>query len=307
MTATPRMFVPLNLLQGSDSALRHCACVLLAFIALMITPTGAMGAVGRGGNCRNLSVQEMSANLDGISSIVIETGPSELRVVGAAHRTDLHASATLCGRSEVHLETRRESSTLRVIASWSASERRWSLFGPSTALVVSLDVPANARIEIVESYGPTSIRDVAAATVRGGIGTLHIADVSGDVIAHNGVGATYIRSVGGDVEVEDGAGEMIVSNVGGTLRILGDTGGQIVIDDVRRDVVIDGDGSGEISIARVAGDVRVRQDGEGKILVRDVGGAFSVEEKATGLIKHTRVAGPVNVPIMRSQPRSVRP
>ena len=268
---------------------------LMGFAACLCAPTALSDE-----SCSSDNAKELTAQLDDIFSIVVETGPAELRIVGDATRTDLRAAATTCDSDNdatVRLQTSREGAVLRVSAS-SDSFRRGFLLGSSTSLRVSLAVPAGARIEVARSNGPTLIQGVARVDVQGGSGTLQISDIAGDVVARNGVGAAYLSRIAGNVEARDGAGELLISKIGGSLRVLSDAAGQLVIDDVHRDVLIDADGSGEISITRVSGDVRVDQDGSGRILVHGVGGAFSVGEKSRGLIKYSAVAGPVQVPAL---------
>jgi hypothetical protein len=297
-------------LRRVSSACTSFLCIVIGCVPLLPTAR-AMGAIGveiDHSNCHDRAAQEVVANLDGISSIVVTADPSELRIIGEANRTDLLASVAPCRRGddvETHIEIRREGATLHVLATVPES-KRWSLFGPSTSSIVSVAVAQGVAVEIVKSYGPTLIRGVARANVRSGTGTLRISDIAGDVVAHNGVGATYIQRIVGNVEAQDGSGEMLISGIGGNLRILGDTSGQLVIHDVRQGVMIDADGSGEIRVTNVSGDVRVSKDGAGEILVSDVGGAFSVAEKSAGAIKYDRVAGPVDVPVFRLEPHRRR-
>jgi len=241
--------------------------------------------------------RKVDAVLDGISTIVVRTTPSQLRVVGAAAHTELVALATTCDRDKdatVILEATREGSRVYVVAS--SDSDRGPLLGPSTNLRVTLTVPHSVKIEIENMNGPTTIEGVSAVSIGGGMGSLRINDIAGDVAVRNGVGAAYLARIAGDLQIEDGSGELIVSGVDGMLRILADAAGQMVIDDVHRDVVIDADGSGEIRVSRVSGDVRVGRDGSGKILVSGVGGNLTVADKTRGLIKYEHVAGSVHVP-----------
>ena len=271
------------------------ACLISAFCAIPNTAN----ASPKPEDDSQCATAQVSESLDGISRIVIHAGPSQLRVNGELNRTDLRVTTSLChSRATPSVVAHRENDVLYLSVKRSDHGRRF-LVGPSTSLLVNVSVPLDAKIEIVEMIGPTSIHHVSGVTIGGGLGALTISDISGDVNVRKGTGAMSITRVTGNADVSDGAGAMLLSHIDGNVRVIEDGAGQIAISTVGGSVLIESDGSGEIRIGRTIGDVLIKHDASGAIVGHEIGGAFRVEAKTSGSIVHTGVRGAVQIPSLQ--------
>lgn len=274
--------------------------------------------------CRYTARRQANESTAGIERIKIVARRGTLRIEGQQGGQTLVAEGKACATdeddlSEVQLQTRREGTTL-IVETVMPELSAGSFLGLSneTWLDFRLDVPSNVRLDIDDTTGETSIRNVGVTTVRDSSGELRIEAVSGDLTVEDNSGAVHISRVTGDVSVRDDSGELHISDVTGNVSIPSDGSGEVRIAKVQGNVHIASDGSGAMSIEGVRNNVRIDDDGSGAIYVRDVGGnvtvgsdgsgdldveevrgSLVVEAGGSGAINHRNVAGKVSVPNRR--------
>ena len=172
---------------------------------------------------------EMALEVPADSSFEVKAGAGKLVLEGDdgdSIRVEAEIYQTVANDDyRLILEPNGESGA-RLIAETTSSG-----FGAGDYIDLSIRVPHSVQLRIDD-----------------GSGSMHISNLTNNLVIEDGSGSLTIFSVGGDINVDDGSGSLSIENVGGDVNIV--------------------DGSGSITVTEVAGTVTVR-DGSGSITVRD--------------------------------------
>jgi len=248
-------------------SLKHVLPTALAVIAL---PAAAWE-----GGCDTRADRSAEIDANGVDRVEIIAAAGDLEVTGQPGATRIVATGKACADdedelSQIQLRTERDGSTVRVIAEIPTMD------GDVAYLDFRVTLPEHAVVDIKDSSGDVTVRQVASLSVR---------DSSGDV---------QIDGVSGEVTLEDSSGDLSVSNVG-DAHIVSDSSGDIDVTHAQS-VRIDVDSSGEIVVRDVKGDVTVGGDSSGSIEVSEVGGDFTVDHDGSGDIDYVNIGGKVRIP-----------
>ena len=218
----------------------------------------------------------------GATVVVLDVGAGYLRVQGASSATEVlvtgtaHA-ATAAALDEIQVDTRRVGDTIFVSSAIPPSRNQP---GAAAALDLMVQLPSSLALDVTDSTGESTFRNVGAMRLRHGDGGLDV------------------DSVGGKLDITDGGGDMIVANVRGDVHIM-DGGGSIYLSNIAGSVTIPQDGSGEIQLSNIGGDVTVGSKASGEVAAREVGGNLVVRANGNGSIEYRDVKGHVSVPAAR--------
>ncbi|HET7204735.1 MAG TPA: DUF4097 family beta strand repeat-containing protein [Steroidobacteraceae bacterium] len=251
-------------------SLRH-TLTALALLAIAL-PAEAWDA------CRYSADRRASLDATGATRVVINARAGDLEVRPTSAATVV-AQGKACVSRESYLPqtdvtVRREGSTVRVDVRVPDQMAGIGIFYATLDLVV--DLPASLPVEITDSSGDLTARDVRVVKVT---------DSSGDIVLHRPRSDVEVRDSSGDVRVEGAAGRVQVRDSSGDIVIVG-----------AGDVVIPVDSSGDITIERVAGSVRIEQDSSGDIRVADVGRDFALLGDSSGKVRVSGVKGETRLP-----------
>lgn len=246
--------------------------------------------------CDNTEPRELSASVDGASSIEVIALAGSLEVVGTTTET-VEAVGEACASrqedlSDIQLTSRRSGDRVIVEVVIPEKEGNWN---QQRRLDLRVEVPSNLSVRIKDGSGSIMASDLADLEVDDGSGSLDVRNIAGDLRIGDGSGSVNVDGVGGNAWIDDGSGSLIIARVDGNLEIE-DGSGEIEVRTVGRDVLITEDGSGPIDVADVGGNFEVRRDGSGSIAARDVSGDFIVDRDGSGGIRHDGVGGRVSIP-----------
>ncbi len=218
----------------------------------------------------------------GATLLVLNAGAGYLRVQGTGSATGVlvtgiaHA-ATVATLNAIQITSRRAGDTLLVSAILPPSRHEP---GAAATLDLMIQLPSSLALDVTDSTGESTFRNV---------GTMRLT---------HGDGGLDIDTVGGKLDITDGDGDMIVANVNGNVRIV-DRGGSIYLSNIAGSVNIPQDGSGEIQLSSVGGDVTVGSKSSGEVAARGVGGNLVVRANGNGSIEYRDVKGHVTIPAAR--------
>lgn len=252
--------------------------IAIALVSLCALPAAADWF----GECGEKADRRVSAQVAGVSRVVIIGRSGSLRVDGQAGVTDVRATGTACASEasfleKIQLVSRRNGNQLEI----EAVIPDWSGFGfHSAGLDFKVVLPHDLPVVVRDGSGSARIEDLASVEVVDGSGSLEISRIAGDVDVRDGSGSISIRDIGGDVRLVDGSGSVDIGDVRGSVLIADDGSGGIDIRGVKRNVIIDDHGSGGVEVS-------------------DIGGDFTVKQRGSGGIDYERVAGRVSVPAKR--------
>ena len=232
--------------------------------------------------CRFSAQREGSADLAGVTKVVITASAGDLHVVAKADARRIVARGNACASTqalldELLLEVRREGDVVEINAGPRRDSKVVVIGNAYSNLDVGIALPPNLPLEIRDSSGDTEVHGVAS---------LVLDDSSGDI---------RVRDVG-SAEIRDSSGDISVIGARGDVTVTFDGSGDIVIEDAGGNVEVGSDGSGDIRIRGVKGNVVIGADGSGDILVRDVGGDFTLGNGGSGDVIKANIAGKVSVP-----------
>lgn len=234
------------------------------------------------GDCEYSKKVSRSLDLNGVKQIRVDAGAGGLDITGVEGLDEIVIDAKVCaseqslldasdieqkitaGRAEIYTEIAKDSSS-------------WNWSSEYAYIDLELKVPANAVLEVRDSSGEATVKNVAELNMKDSSGELTIADIAGNLTVTDSSGALNINDIGGEVEVTDSSGGIYIS-------------------DVKQGVLVVADSSGSIEAKRIGRDVHVRADSSGSISVKDVGGDFRVDRDSSGAINYKRVAGKVSLP-----------
>jgi hypothetical protein len=219
----------------------------------------------------------------GATVVALDVGAGYLRVQGMRSATEVivtgtaHA-ATVAALDSIQIMTRRAGDTIFVSGALPASRNEPGAGGAALDFMVQL--PSSLALDVTDSVGESTFRNIGAMRLRHGDGGLDI------------------DTVGGRLDIEDDGGDMIVDNVKGDVHIV-DGGGSIYLSNIAGSVTIPRDGSGEIQLSDIAGDVTVGSKASGEVAARGVGGNLVVQANGNGSIEYRDVKGHVAIPAGR--------
>lgn len=274
--------------------LRRAAAPLICACALLFT--GCQAFADYEDTCDYTEPRELSASVDGASSIEVIAKAGSLEVVGTGTAT-VEARGEACASrqedlSDIRLTSRRSGDRVIVEVEIPETHGGWN---EQRRLDLRVEVPSSLAVRIQDGSGSILASDLASLDVEDGSGSLVVRNIAGDVKIHDGSGPVELDGVGGNAWIEDGSGEMTLSRIDGDVEIE-DGSGEIDVRTVGRSVLITEDGSGSIDVADVGGSFEVREDGSGSIAARDITGDFIVDRDGSGGIRHDGVGGRVSIP-----------
>jgi hypothetical protein len=270
----------------------------------LILIVAALTSTARANECEHSAERKGQMDAAGAKRIEIKARAGNLRVTGEKGG-GVVASGMACASSEkildgIQLQVRRDGDGLLVEVVMPDRETMDSagggLFGSNYAsLDLTVRVPDDVAMVITDSSGDAEITRVASADVTDSSGDLRIRDVPGNLRVRDSSGEITLRNIGGNLELQDSSGDVRVSDVSGSVEVTVDSSGDLDIERVKRDVVIEQDSSGTIMIADVDGSVRIDHDGSGDIDVRRVKGKFTVGSKGSGDVREADIGGGVDI------------
>jgi DUF4097 and DUF4098 domain-containing protein YvlB len=268
----------------------------LILIVAVITSTA------QANECEHSAERKGQLEAAGAKQIEIKARAGSLRITGEKGG-NVVASGMACASSEqvlqgIQLQTRREGDNLfvEVVMPDRETMEGGGWFGSSYAsLDLTVRLPDNVPIVVTDSSGDAEISQVASAEVTDSSGDLRIRDVPGNLRVRDSSGEINLRNIGGNLELQDSSGDVRVSDVSGSVEVAVDSSGDLDIERVKRDVVIQQDSSGTIMIADVDGSVRIDHDGSGDVDVRRVKGKFTLGSKGSGDVRESEIGGGVDI------------
>lgn len=252
---------------------------LLVLVAVLCAP--ALQAW----DCKYEKSIDQSLDLSGSERLAVQAAAGDLEIRGVAGQT-ARISGRICVSEEEWLDqagVETESGRNAMIrVKLPNSGDGWSWTGNNYAtLDLELEVPESLPLNVKDSSGDISIRNVAAVSVQDSSGDIEIEDVRGDVVASDSSGDIELSSIGGDVTVEnDSSGDIRGERIDGSVLVEKDSSGGIRFDDVGRDFIVERDSSGDIVARGVGGDFRVLRDGSGDIRFSDVQGEVETPDES---------------------------
>lgn len=218
----------------------------------------------------------------GATVLVLNAGAGNLKVQGVSSATEVlvtgtaHA-ATVATLNGIRIASRRAGDTILVSAILPPSRHDP---GVTASLDLTIQLPPSLALDVVDTTGESTFRNVGTMRLRHGDGGLDI------------------DTVGGSLDITDGGGDMVVANVYGDVHIV-DGGGAIYLNNIAGSVGIPQDGSGEIQLSSIGGDVTVGSKSSGEVAARGIGGNLVVRANGNGSIEYRDVKGHVTIPAAR--------
>lgn len=214
----------------------------------------------------------------GITAVRVDSGSGSLEVVGGSGNA-IEAKGRACSSrqddlDEIRIITRRQGSTLEIIAEYPNYRMSW---GRSASLDMQISLPSSLDLEIDDGSGSIDVRDAGSVRIDDGSGSIRVTGAR-SLWIDDGSGDIDIRDIRGPVEIRDGSGDIDIRQITGTVRIRDDGSGDIDIEEVTENVFIDDDGSGGIWVASVGGDLIVGDHGSGGFSFDRISGAVSVRD-----------------------------
>lgn len=246
--------------------------------ALPLVLLALPGLASAADNCKFQATRNLSMDLAGVRTVVIQTGPFDFHVkAGSTARAEGRACASSQeGLDRLQLTQRREGD--RLIVAPAENRNGWNgLFGNNySSLDVNVTLPKTVALQVAVGSGDADVTGLANVDGQVGSGDL---TVRGADRLEAGVGS-------GDIKA-DNIGQLEIGAVGS-----GDFEGS----NIRGDVRIGSIGSGGVDLRQVGGSVEARTIGSGDLSVATVGGGLRVSQVGSGDVDHRDVKGRVDIP-----------
>lgn len=229
---------------------------------------------------------DLTLDLSTSELLAVSAAAGDLDIIGVSGSDKAVIRGKACASTEEKLDQSGVSTTpgrrAQIFVNLPDLEGGWSLFGKSSYawLDLNIEVPQELALEIKDSSGDITLKNIAAVQLQ---------DSSGDIKIENARGSISIRDTSGDIDIEkaegdltieaDSSGDIDASNINGTVLIIRDSSGDIRVSHVRDDVIVERDSSGDISARDVGGDFRVLKDGSGSISSQDIAGEVVLPQK----------------------------
>jgi len=248
-------------------------------------------------DCRFRADRSLSLPTADVAQLEVLAGAGELEIVGDPTASVVRVEGRACASSAerlagIDVRGERSADGLRVEAVF-PENAGWS---GSMRLDLVLQVPASLALKVSDSSGDLRI---------GGVASLELEDSSGDIELRDIAGRVRIRDSSGDIRAsslgelhvpDDSSGEIRVDHVRGDAVIDNDSSGSVTLTDIGGNARVEVDSSGDIRFERIGGNAAVGIDSSGSIVARSVTGDFSVERDSSGGIDYRDIGGRVLIP-----------
>lgn len=264
---------------------------------LLLSVAGAAAA----DDCEHRAERNLDLDAAGITVLELRAAAGDLEIRGDAGLDRIVVRGTACASNadllaDMQLLERREGDRQSIAVEMPEVTEGWLWNTVYRYLDLDVRVPARLMLDVVDSSGDTSVRDVASLTLKDSSGDLAIGGIEAGVELRDSSGDIEVREVGALTIVSDSSGDIEVANVAGDVLIEDDSSGDIEIADVRGGARVVSDSSGDIRFERVTGSAEVGSDSSGGIRAVRIGGDFRVGRDGSGGIAHEDVAGVVDIP-----------
>ena len=208
--------------------------------------------------------EERTLELDtaGVTALKVDAAAGALSISGDDGETiRVNATINVPGKSEdkakkiiasdLDLSLDKKEDTARLEAGFRSGSWGW---GDSPSVDLEVYVPQDLALEIEDSSGALSVKNVDAAVMIDDSSGMITVEQVGSLIVDDGSGSIKVVGVDGDVSIEDGSGSISIRKVGGSVTI-DDGSGSIDVEDVEHDLNIVDDGSGSVNATNVRGSI----------------------------------------------------
>jgi len=156
---------------------------------------------------------------------------------------------------------------------------------------ITVHMPYKTNLEVDDGSGYLSIDNLdGRLKLNDGSGEMQVRKINGDVKITDGSGDIQILEVQGNLDINDGSGNTEVTGINGDLTV-NDGSGDFKALDIQGLIDID-DGSGTLRIKDALGDVKV-EDGSGSIIINGVKKDVIIQEQGSGGLDISDVKGEV--------------
>lgn len=248
--------------------------------ALPLVLLALPGLAGAYENCQFQANRNLSLNLAGVRTVVVETGPYDFHVkAGSSTRVEGRACASSQDMLDrLQLTQRREGD--RLIIGIPSDRNNWFgggwTRGNYASLDVNITVPKTMPVNMAVGSGDAEVIGIGNVSANVGSGDLTV----------RGADRLEARIGSGDIKADD-IGQLEIDVVGS---------GDFEATNIRGDVRIGSIGSGDVDLRKVGGSVEARTIGSGDLNVATVGGGLHVAHVGSGSVDHRDVKGRVDIP-----------
>jgi hypothetical protein len=241
-------------------------------LALLALP----GLASAADNCKFQAARNLTLDLDGVRTVVIQTGSHDFHLKAGSPGVEGRACASSQKLLDaLRLVQRRDGDRL-VISPEDNQDRSFGFGSHYAHLDVDVSLPATLPVEVAVGSGDADVTGLA------------------DVSAHVGSGDLDVRDAG-RLDAEVGSGDMKANGIG-RLELGAVGSGDVEAGNIRGDVRIGTIGSGDVDLSRVGGSVEARSIGSGDLSVATVSGDLRVRHVGSGDVDHSGVKGHVDIP-----------
>jgi len=179
-------------------------------------------------------------------------------------------------------QTRVEYSNGRLSVSMAKDWTRFTPFGGTASVDITIEVPSGSNVHGVSEMGPYDVEgQLVECTFRTGAGSVRV-DRTGPLTVNTGIGEIVAHRVAGDADLKTGSGQVRVGVVDGTTVVRNGNGGT-KIGEVGGDLRVK-TANGEIVIGQARASV-VAKSANGSVRIGDVMSGAVVMETAAGEIE----------------------
>lgn len=250
--------------------------------ALLLQLSGAAMA----GPCKYTKDIDLTLDLSSSNTLSILAAAGELDVVGVSGTDVAVISGKVCASKEEWLQESLVDTSngkhASIAVELPSGKKGWSWSGNNYVWMdLRVEVPDDMALEVKDSSGDMSLKNVAAVAVHDSSGGIEIENAHGQVSISDSSGDIDVDTAEGDLTIEsDSSGDIYANNIRGSVLVVKDSSGDIDVSDVSENVVVEKDSSGDIKASHVGGDFRVLKDGSGRISSNDVTGEVQIPEKS---------------------------
>lgn len=157
-------------------------------------------------------IDEISAS--GLTALIVEAEPGDLRVVGRSGFNSVRVRARACAsnrrtRDEIDFDLFQSDGAARLISYVPSYDHAW--------LDLVVEVPIDFDVDVYHEEGDVEVEDVYSVWIRDTFGHIDVFDIDTDVIIdEDGSGDIDVSDIGGDLIVRyDRSGRITYRNIGG--------------------------------------------------------------------------------------------
>lgn len=217
--------------------------------------------------------------------LTIKAAAGDLDIIGVSGTGQAVIQARVCASKKEWLEESKVDTTAGnfavIEASLPSPDGGWlSGFSNYIWMDLTIKVPEDLALEVKDSSGDMSLRNVAAVQIKDSSGDIKVDSARDSVTISDSSGDIEIDAVNGDVTIEsDSSGDIEATDIQGTVLVMKDSSGDIEATDVSDNFIVERDSSGDINAYDIGGDFRVLKDGSGSISSKGVEGEVDIPEK----------------------------